>query len=419
MSKGGFWRYENRLVAILCLLFGFVFLDRNTATVISIFIIKDLHLTNTQLGLLSSGLAFAWALSGFAVGMLSDKLERRKGILIVTVVAFSLCSMVSGLASSFAMLLAARMLMGFAEGPVLPIAQSMVVLESSERRRGLNMGIVQNLGANLLAAIIGPVLLVALAQAFGWRSTFFIAGVPGLLCALVVWKWVREPRTHAIGSGAAAQLNPPEKMRLREMFRYRNMWLCIGISCFMVPWIGIGFTFLPTLFVNFRHISETNMSWLMSVLGVSATVFGLIVPALSDKFGRKPVMLGFALLGVIYPFAALYYSGPLPILALLIFISISAIGTFPIFMAAIPSETIPPRFLATSMGLVMGIGELVGGGLGPALAGRAADRYGIQAAMFIAVGCALGAACLALFVRETAPAKTATPDAAGARTAAV
>lgn len=407
MNNGGFWRYENRLVAILSLMFGFVFLDRNTATVLSTFIIRDLQLTNAQLGLLSSGLSFAWAISGFAIGLLADKLGRRKGILIVTVVMFSLCSMVSGMAPTFVILLAARMLMGFAEGPILPIAQSVVVLESSENRRGLNMGIVQCLGANLFAAVIGPILLVALAQVFGWRSTFFIAGIPGLICALLIWKLVREPDFHAIAPSHDGHAAPRDKMRMREMFRYRNMWLCIGIACFMVPWIGIGFTFLPTLFVNFRSMSESTMSWLMSALGFSAMIFGFVVPALSDKLGRKPTMIGFALLGTIYPLAALYYTGPLPVLALLIFISVAAIGTFPIFMAAIPSETIPARYLATSMGLVMGLGELLGGTLGPTLAGQAADRYGIQAAMFVAVGCALVAACLALFLRETAPMKSA------------
>lgn len=415
MNNGGFWRYENRLVALLCLMFGFVFFDRNAMTNLSTFVSQDLHLTNSQIGLLASGLALAWAISGYFVGALSDSLGRRKLLLIIMVVAFSLCSFVSGLAGSFFVLLASRMLMGLAEGPILPISQSLMVLESSEHRRGLNMGIVQNVGANLVAAFVGPPLLVAVAEAFGWRSAFFIAGIPGLICAALIWKWVREPKSHEVSAAVTAR--PVEKMRVTQMFRYRNMWLCIGISCCMVPWIGIGFAFLPSLFVNVRQLSPTNMSWLMSVLGISATVFGLIVPALSDKFGRKPVVFVFALLGAVYPLAALYFPGPLPVLALLIFISVAALGTFPIFMATIPSETIPARFLGTSMGLVMGLGELVGGGTGPALAGRIADRYGLQAAMFMAVGFALTAALLALFLRETAPARVGVRDVDRLRTA--
>ena len=405
MSKLPFWRYENRLVAILSLMFGFVFLDRNTASVLSTFIARDLHLTNTQIGLLPSVLSLAWAISGFLIGTLSDSLGRRKVILIWAVVAFSLCSVFSSFAGTFAVLLASRIVMGFMEGPILPIAQSLVAQESSENRRGLHMGIVQNLGANVFAAVIGPVLLVALAQMFGWRSAFVIAGLPGLICAILIWKWVREPAAHK--AAATTQPSPSnERMSFREMFRYRNMWLCVGISCFMVPWIGIAFAFLPTTFVNLRHISESNMSWLMSALGLSAAIFGLLVPALSDKLGRKPVMLFMPLLGAIWPMAALYYSGPLPILAVLIFFSVSAIGTFPIFMAAIPSETVPIRFLTTSMGLVMGLGELVGGTLGPTLAGRAADLWGLPATMYIASGCALVTSCFAAFLHETAPART-------------
>ncbi len=54
--------------------------------------------------------------------------------------------------------------MGLAEGPILPIAQSLVVLESSESRRGFNMGVMQNLGSNLIGSFAGPVILTALAQ---------------------------------------------------------------------------------------------------------------------------------------------------------------------------------------------------------------------------------------------------------------
>ena len=99
----------------------------------------------------------------------------------------------------------------------------------------------------------------------------------------------------------------------------------------------------------------------MSVLGLSAAFFSFVVPRLSDRFGRRPVVVGFNLLGVLVPLAALYADGSLYLLGALIFLGWSASGTFPLFMGTIPSETIPARYVATSLGLMVGIGEIVGG----------------------------------------------------------
>ena len=421
MRGSGFWRYENRLIAVLTVMFGFVFFDRNAMTNLSTFVAPDLHLNYTQIALLASGLSFTWAISGVVVGALTDSFGHRKTLLLIAVVIFSACSVISGLAPSFGVLLASRMLMGLAEGPIMPISQALVALESPDTRRGLNMGVMQNLGSNFIGSFLAPLVLVPIAQVLNWRCAFFVAAVPGLICAVLIWKWVHEPQTHEVSQAASAkpvsglaQSSPadtPEAVRasmgrrIVELFRYRNMWLCIVISCFMVPWMIVGWAFLPSVYVNFRHFSPSDMKWLMSVLGISAAVFAFIVPGLSDRFGRKPVMIVFTLIGVLYPFAALYFSGSLLVLALLIFVGWSASGVFPLFMATIPSESIPARYLGTSLGLVMGIGEFLGGSSVPTLAGRAADHFGLPAPMYIAAACAVIAAVLTLFLRETAPVK--------------
>jgi ACS family hexuronate transporter-like MFS transporter len=107
------------------------------------------------------------------------------------------------------------------------------------------------------------------------------------------------------------------------------------------------------------------------------------------------------------PLAAIYFEGSLVMLAALVFLGWSAAGCFPLFMATIPAETVPPRYLATAFGLVMGIGELIGGVLSPAIAGRAADLYGGSAPIYIMVGCAFVAGVLGFFLKETAPLKVA------------
>jgi MFS family permease len=405
--------YEIRMIGVLTLMFGFVFFDRNAMGNLAPFITASLHLTNGQVGALSSGLSISWAISGFLIGTLSDALGRRKSILLITVVIFSVCSVLSGLAPSFGVLLASRVLMGLAEGPILPIAQSLVVLESSESRRGFNMGVMQNLGSNLIGSFFGPVILTALAEYFSWRGAFFVAAVPGLICAALIWMFVREPARDAAvvvpDSEPAHHVTAPPSSAaatLRQMLDHRNMWICILLSCFMVPWMILGWTFLPTIYGNLRGLSHTETSWLVGALGISAAVFAFIVPGLSDKLGRKPVLIVFTFIGIFYPLAALYYQGSSWMLALLVFLGWSASGTFPLFMATIPSETMPSRYVATTLSLVMGLGELIGGGLVPWLAGRAADHYNnLAVPMWIASALAVVATVLTLFLRETAPVK--------------
>ncbi len=406
--------YEIRMIGVLTLMFGFVFFDRNAMGNLAPFITTSLHLTGEQIGELSSGLSICWALSGFAIGTLSDALGRRKSLLIIMVVIFSVCSVMSGLAPSFGVLLASRMLMGLAEGPILPIAQSLVVLESDESRRGFNMGVMQNLGSNLIGSFAGPVILTALAEYFSWRGAFFVAAVPGLICAALVWLYIREPARDATvadvqpsAHGAVARPTSAAQTLVQAM-GYRNMWICILLSIVMVPWMILGWAFLPTIYGSLRHFSHSETSWLVGVLGISAAVFAFIVPGLSDKYGRKPIMILFTFIGIFYPFAALYYQGSPWVLAALVFIGWSASGTFPLFMATIPSETIPSRYVATTLGLVMGLGELIGGGLVPWLSGRAADHFNnLAVTMWIASGLGVIATILTLFLVETAPVKVA------------
>ena len=132
---------------------------------------------------------------------------------------------------------------------------------------------------------------------------------------------------------------------------------------------------------------------------VGAFLFGLM----ADRFGRRPVIVIFSFIGLLVPLAALYFQGSLFVLGTLIFIGWSASGTFPLFMGTVPSETIPARFVATSLGMVVGLGEILGGVSAPAIAGRAADHYGLRAPVMMMAVCAVVGTVLALFLRETAP----------------
>jgi ACS family hexuronate transporter-like MFS transporter len=392
-------RYQALLVGLLSINFGILFFDRNALSFLMPFVKPDLGLSNTQVGLTSSSLSLSWAIAALFVGAAADRGGRRKAYLLGATLAFSLCSFLTGLATSFLMLLGTRLLMGFAEGGVNPISQSITALAVPPERRGLAMGVMQNFGSNLLGSFVAPVLLVGFATAWGWQRAFFLAGIPGLVSAWLLWRFVREPRAAV----QVAVINEPLASRLEQILRHRNMVLCALISILLVSYLVICWSFAPLFLTQVRGFAPRSMSWLMGTLGISATVGSFVVSGISDRIGRRPVMIFTAYLGVILPLGALYFGGSTWILAAIFFFGWALTGLFPLFMGTIPSESVAARHMTTAMALVMGTGEVFGGVLSPTLAGWAADRAGLAAPLWIMFGLCVTAGTLALGLSETAP----------------
>ena len=390
--------YQVGLVALLSVNFGIVFFDRNALSFLMPFVLPDLGLNNTQVGMLASALSLTWACAAFGIGVVSDKTGSRKGLLIIATLAFSVCSFLSGIATSFAMLLAARLLMGAAEGGVMPISQALVAAEVRPERRGLAMGVTQNFGSNLLGSFVAPVLLTAFATHAGWRHAFFLAGAPGVVAALLMWRYVR-PQPQVERDPVQAQ----EKLSLAAAFAERNVLICAVMGVLLVSYLVICWAFMPLYLTQFRGYDPRTAGWLMGTLGVSATIGAFLISGLSDRLGRRPLMILMPLIGVILPLGALYYTGSVWVLAAMFFVGWGINGIFPLFMATIPSESVDPKHQATVLGLCMGTGEVLGGVLGPSIAGMAADRMGLTAPLWIMLGLTILAALLALGLRETAP----------------
>jgi predicted MFS family arabinose efflux permease len=397
-------RYENTLVAILFFTWGTVFLDRMSQLYLAPYFAPEFHLSRQQIGTLASVLAIAWAVSTFFFGALSDRVGRRP-VLIPAVFVFSALSWVSGLAHSYHQLLFIRALMGIAEGPTWSIMTALIEESSSAKRRGRNIGLVVSAAA-LVGLAAAPILTTQVASHWGWRWAFFIAGIPGLLAGLLIWKFVREPSAN----GETTHRKPS----LREYFsilRYRNIWLCcLGATGFM-SWLFALNVFAPLYITEVAHEPATTAGFLLGASGLGSFFLGFLLPSLSDRLGRKPVLLLMAALSAVVPLAFLVpvlYVYPL-LMAAIVFAANTGQGIASLVMVLIPTESVPPQFRATSVGLITFIGEIVGATGAPLLAGALAEKHGLGLTLWLAAG---GSALLflaALFLREPRPDSNALP----------
>lgn len=412
MKASKLWSYENGLVLMMSLLNGIVALDRTAVSFLSPYIVPEFHLDNTQLGLLASGLSVTIAGSGFLLASLADGGPgRRKPLLIVMLVMFSLFSALSGMAAGFAMLLAARCILGVAEGPLTPIGQSVIALESSEHRRGLNMGIMLNLGAALIGGGVGPIVSTHLAEAFGWRPAFYVSAVPGLLLAAALMIWMRRPPEPP---RSAPEAKVPGGTGVLSLLGSRNILLCLVISGLYSAWLIVQGVFLPIYLVRTDGLAPTTMGFVVAATSLSVAAGGMLVPAISDRVGRKPALAVICLIGMLPPLAVLLIHGPVWMLTLALIVGNFGGGAGPLYVAVVPTESAPARHAATAVAISLASGELIGGVLAPTLAGRAADVFGSGAPFWICAACAGVCGLLALLLTETAPAALARRAAAAA-----
>ncbi len=400
--------YQTTLVLLLALNFGIVFFDRNALNFLGSFVQKDLGLSNTQLGTVAGVFSFAWALAAFGISRISDMVGNRKLLLIIATIAFSLCSFLTGLATSFAFLIGARILMGIAEGGVMPISHAIVASEVEPKYRGLAQGVAQNLGSNFFGSFVAPVTLVWLAVHYGWQNAFFIAGLPGIVCAALIWFFIKEPEALPVAAPTATKQSIGASISnwlgaVGDALKIRNIQICVIMGIVLVAYLVICWAFMQIFLTKVRGYTDTEASWLMGTLGISATLGSFAIAGLSDMIGRRPVMIATSLLGIILPLGALYYQGPAIGMAAIFFIGWSLNGIFPLFMATVPSESVPPPMAATVFGLCMGSCEILGGAAGPPIAGMLADSYGLSAPLWMMFVLALVGAAAAFGLKETAP----------------
>ena len=396
-------RYEYTAVAMLALGFGLVGLDRFIILPLFPVMMSELHLDYQDLGNISAVLAIAWGISSIFMGRLSDRIGRRK-VLIPAVLLFSLLAGLSGLANGVAALLLIRAVMGVSEGAFTPTAIAATAESSHPSRRGLNIGIQQAFFPILglgLAPILATQLLLVLPS---WRWVFVVVSLPGLLLAWFMYRRLRETR-----APAAADV-PQEQGRWLDALRYRNVPLNIlGMFCMLTSLFVLS-VMMPNYLTDYLHLGVQQMGFVMSAIGLGGFIGQLVLPGLSDRLGRKPVVLGsFVATGACIWLLMHTGAEPLMLFALLFLTTFFNFSMICMTVGPLTGESVPLPLVSTATGLVVGIGEVFGGGVAPALAGYIAQHHGIQYTLYLALGgVALGLAAASL-LRETAPLRRKAP----------
>lgn len=393
--------YEWKIVIILSLIWGMVALDRLAVVYLFPVIIPEFKLSNAQAGLITSILAFTWGVSSWGMGYLSDRIGRKK-VLVPSAIFFSLMSWFTGLTRSFGSLLAVRGLMGFGEGAVFSTGVATIAEESTPTRRGLNIGLFQG-SFSLFGIGLGAMIATQLAAHFGWRPVMFIVGIPGVVLALILTFFMKEPPTTAKIAEKVKQ-NNDKAPGFFAAFKYRNIWVSTIVACLFMTWLYNFTTFAALFLTQIRGLSLPTAGGIISMMGFGGFIGMVLIPALSDHFGRKPMLfIATILAGIFTLWFSLAGSNPMVLGSILFVAALFGLGSYPIYLSTIPTESVPGELSGSAVGIPTAIGETFGAVLMPIIGGSLADQFGLQSPMYLAAIAPIIAMVISFLYRETAP----------------
>ncbi len=215
---------------------------------------------------------------------------------------------------------------------------------------------------------------------------------------LLLWKFVQEPQS---GNASAASHAPLSEYLL--ILRFRNMWLsCLGSAGFMC-WLFLLNVFAPLYITAVMHKSGTMAGFLLGAGGLGSFVLSFIFPALSDRIGRRPVLMMLAVMSAMVPLALqvrILYSVPWLLAGILLLCNAGqAIAS--LIIVLVPAETVPPQFRATAIGLSTLAGEVIGTTVAPTLGGALAEKIGLHVPLLMSAGGMVLLFLVALGLQET------------------
>jgi len=391
--------YEWKAVLLLSFGFGLVGLDRWIIAPLAPSIMHDLRISPSLINILIAILGITWGVAAAAMGGLSDRIGRRK-VMLPALLIFSLASGLSGLAGGFTSLLLIRGMMGVSEGAFCPVSFAATAEASRPSRIGFNQGLQQSMFA-LFGLGFGPILATGLLGFTSWRGVFAIVGLPGIALTILLWMVIREPTQGVQTVGTAA---PPTSVR--EVLKVRNIRLAmVGLLCAMCG-IFVLSANTPIYLAEYLMLPPMQVGLVTSAIGFGGFAGLWMLPALSDIFGRRAMaILGFGGgAAFVYIFIALG-AQPTYLFVALFGATAFSFGVLSLLTGPVAAESAPAGMLSTASGLIIGVGEIFGGGLALLLAGYIIATFGIQYMLYLALGGLMLGAVLMSGLNETAPRK--------------
>lgn len=397
---------EAGIVIVMALGFGLVGIDRFLISTLYPVIAKDLHLGYGDIGVIAGALAIAWGIAALFMGNLSDRIGRRL-VVVSALVVFSLLIGASGLATGLMSLVLVRVVMGFADGAFTPAAISATLDASAPQRRGRNIGI-QQMTLPLFGLGFAPLLVAWLLHTVDWRHIFVLFAAPGLVLAYLAWRVL--PKAPAAEREKTSTLQDWKKV----LSYYNVRLLAAGMLCWLTCLVTTS-TLLPSYMLDHLKLDPSSMNLVMSSIGIGSAAGTLTLPWLSDRVGRKPVMI-ISTIGAAAMLILLNQSGPNPTILFAALFGVHFFNNTLITLTVGPicTETVPVGLMATASGVVIAIGELFGGGLAPIIGGQVADHLGIAHILWLPIGAMVAGLVLCLALKETRPtiARAESPSAA-------
>jgi MFS family permease len=375
--------YANYVLGALTLCYVLNTMDRSQILAASLQAIKkEFAASDFQMGVLT-GIPFAlfYAFMGIPIAALADRSSRRN-VLAVAVATWSAMTAVFGLSVNYAMLFAARVGTAVGEAGGSPPSHSLISDYFPKSRRGTAFSIFA-LGVPL-GTFAGATLGGWGNQTLGWRMTFILAGVPGIMIALILWLTVKEPpRGLSDGVSRAAERAPVPGMFavLHTLWQKRSFrHLTLAAALHSVVWYASG-AFNNAFLQRSHQMSVAEAGYwigILSLIGGLGTFFGgFAADRLSLRFGDRRWYMwvpGIATL-LCVPFQFLAYLSADRVMVLPSFVGLmfmAAVFFGPSFTMTQALATLRMRSVATS--LLLFIQTLIGNGLGPSVTGLISDR---------------------------------------------
>jgi MFS family permease len=391
------------------------YLDRYVVSAIVPDLKAAMRLTDTELGGLMSAFMLVYMITAPAFGSWGDRGSRTRPIAL-GVFVWSLATALSGLAQSYAQLLAGRALVGIGEAAYVAIAPALLADCFASEGRGrvyavLNMAIP-------VGAALGYIVGGLVSAHWGWRAAFFVAGVPGMLLAAAVL-WLVDPQRGAADGPdprPAPAAASPLAIYLGLLRRWPYVVVVLGYAAYTFGLGGLAF-WMPTFLERVRHVppaaATTGFGAIVLVTGFVGTFAGGWLGDHLLRSSRQAYLwlsgaltllaVPCALLALLAPAPAIYYSGIVSA-QLLLFMSTGPINAAIVNIAG-------PHERASAIALSMFAIHLLGDVPSPALIGRLSHLSSLGEATLI-VPVAFAAAGLIWLAAARVHGRAAQPAAA-------